>query len=286
MSNCPICNSPSLRLRTFAQRKAEELELRLCQKCNQEFLHPYPSDEWLSEEYSQYFAKRQAGLSRAKKFYFQKLFHNLGYNFKDKSILEFGPGEGDAISALREVSLPKAITVVERNQEADVLLSELECTHYNMFLEEYLDTDPDEKKYDFIFLFDVLEHLKNPLKAVQDLKNKKLNKDGFIIASLPVADSLSRKILGAHWPQYKVEHLNYFTDKSLREMGRLSGLRLVKNEVLFKNLSLDYLLNVGKGFGPGSFQKVSSLISEITPIKLRAKNLNFGYGEKIVVYQI
>jgi hypothetical protein len=282
---CPICGSESRKVRSFAKRGEERLNLRECLSCHQQFLNPYPSDEWLAEEYSHYFIKRQAGLVRAKTDYFEALFRKLNLNFKQNSILEFGPGEGDSLAAVRRLGNPEGITVVERNDEAAELLKDLDCSYYNMFLEEYLAQDPDRTKFDYIFLFDVLEHLKDPVGVLKNLKEKKLKSQGSIIATFPVSDSLSRKVLGTMWPQYKVEHLNYFTDKSIEIMASKSGLSLRRNEALIKTLSLEYLLNVGKGFGPQSFKSLSSKIEKLTPKKLQKINVSMGYGEKLVVLQ-
>ncbi|MFP5385354.1 MAG: class I SAM-dependent methyltransferase [Bacteriovoracia bacterium] len=284
-TTCPICHSKSKKIRAFAQRKDEKLDLCECLSCGQQFLSPYPSNDWLSEEYSHYYTKRQAGLARAKTEYFKKLFKEIGAEFNERSILEFGPGEGDAIAAVRESYRPSSITAVERNEEANALFQDLNCKYFNMFLEEYISSDPDQEKFDYIFLFDVLEHLKDPVQVLKDLREKKLKSRGMLIATFPVADSLSRKVFDKVWPQYKVEHLNYFTDKSIHIMADKSGLKLVKNEVLVKTLSLDYLLNVGRGFGPDAFKKLSAGVANITPKKIKNLNLSMGYGEKLVLLQ-
>jgi SAM-dependent methyltransferase len=286
MDKCPICNSHSENLRLLASRGSEKVFLRKCASCRHEFIYPLPSDEWLSEEYSQYFEKRQSGLYRAKKSYFKNLFNQLSINFNGSSILEFGPGEGDAISALTELYSPKMVTVVERNPEANSMLKDLKCNHFNMFLEEYLDIDPDKQKFDYILLFDVLEHLKDPLHAIENLKKTKLNPRGEIIATFPVADSASRKILGRLWPQYKVEHLNYFTDGSIGEIARKTQMKISKNDILMKKLSLNYLLNVGKAFGPANFKKATAVINSITPQKIKKLDVSFGFGEKLVVFKL
>lgn len=281
--NCPICHKTSKSLRPFAKRGAESLELYRCKSCEQEFLHPFPSDEWLTEEYSQYFQKRQSGTSGNKTDYFYDLFKSLALNFNDRSVLEFGPGEGDSIQALMKLGKPSQITLVERNDEANSLLSKYNCAHHNMFLEEYLSTNPDNKKFDYIFLFDVLEHLKNPVEVLKKIKEEKLNSGGFIVTTFPVADSFSRKILGNLWPQFKVEHLQYFSKKSIDEMAKASGLSINQNEVLFKKLSAGYLLNVGKGFGPDKFKALVQKVDKV-PGPWKKLNLTLGYGERLVLF--
>lgn len=285
MNNCPICQSVSFKLRPFANRKNEALSLLECSSCHQEFLSPWPSDEWLSEEYSMYYTKRQSGLVHSKKNYFKKLFYDLNVQMSGKKILEFGPGEGDAIVALQSLFKNTKITAVERNEEANELFQKLDCKYFNLFLEEYISKNPDQEKFDFILLFDVLEHLKDPLKTLKDLKNYKMNSGGVIIATFPVSDSLSRKILKNIWPQYKVEHLNYFTEASISYMAQHSGLKLKHNKVLYKTLSLEYLLNVGKGFGPNSFKKMSQMTSDLIPGFMKKYNLSLGYGEKIIILE-
>jgi SAM-dependent methyltransferase len=282
---CPVCESNAKEIRLFAQRGEEKLKLVSCSKCGQEFLNPYPSDQWLSEEYLNYYIKRSSGLVRPKKDYFKNLFSSLGLNFNGSDVLEFGPGEGDALSGLKELFHPKSLTTVERNQEAVSYLKDLGCEHYNMFLEEYIDQDPDNKKFDFILLFDVLEHLKDPVQVMKELKHKKLKSGGIIITTFPVADSYSRKTLNKLWPQYKVEHLNYFTKKSIHELALRSNLHVFSSKALIKKLTLDYLFNVGKGFGPDQFKKMTSSAEKMLPKPLKALNLSFGYGERLVLFK-
>lgn len=283
--SCPICQEQSKLLRNFAERAGEKLDLYRCQKCEQEFLHPFPSDEWLGEEYSQYYQKRQAGNQGGKVEYFTGLLQSLGLDFNGRSVLEFGPGEGDAILAMTKLGTPSKITVVERNDEANALLEKLKCSHHNMFLEDYIKANPDNEKFDYIFLFDVLEHLKDPVKVLQNLKERKLSSRGIVIATFPVADSLSRKFLGNFWPQFKVEHLHYFTNKSIEEMASKSSLHLIKNEVLVKKLSAGYLMNVGKGFGPPAFKSVTKAVDKVIPSPLKKMNISMGYGERLVLLQ-
>src|SRR5665647_908585 len=202
-NSCPICQSDGRLIRPFATRKAEKLDLLECVACGQEFLHPFPSNDWLAEEYSQYYHKRQSGMVRAKTEYFKKLFLSLKLDFNGKKVLELGPGEGDAIVALKELYPKVSITAVERNEEANDLFKKMDCQYYNMFLEEYITSNVDQTKFDFILLFDVLEHLKSPVDVLKDLNAQKLEKDGKVIATFPVADSISRKMLGKVWPQYK-----------------------------------------------------------------------------------
>lgn len=283
MIKCPICQNESSILKPFAERGSEKLDLCRCKSCEQEFLHPYPSDEWLTEEYSQYYVKRQAGSTGDKVDYFYGLFQSLGLKFQNSKVLEFGPGEGDAIQALLKLGNPSQITVVERNDEANSLLTRFECNHFNMFLEEYLETE--KEKFDYIFLFDVLEHLKDPVGVLKKIQENCLNPRGLVVATFPVADSLSRKVLKGLWPQFKVEHLQYFSQRSIAEMARASNLNLVQNEVLYKKLSAGYLLNVGKGFGPKKFQSITRGVDKVTPSQLKKLNVTLGYGERLVLFQ-
>lgn len=283
MISCPICQKESSILKTFAKRGSEELDLCRCKNCQHEFLHPFPSNEWLAEEYSQYYVKRQAGETGNKVEYFHDLFRELALNFDERKILEFGPGEGDAIQAAYKIGKPAQVTVVERNDEANALLERLKCTHHNLFLEEYLKSA--DEKFDYIFLFDVLEHLKDPVAALGDIKSKCLNPRGIIVATFPVADSASRKVLKGMWPQFKVEHLQYFTQGSLGEISQRTGLSLVKNEVLFKKLSAGYLLNVGKGFGPAAFKALTRAADKMVPAPVKKLNVTLGYGERLVLFQ-
>lgn len=106
---------------------------------------------------------------------------------------------------------------------------------------------------DMITLFDVIEHVDDPLGTIKSLKEF-LSKDGVIIIRTPNLVSLEYELLGEYYYSFKLDHIKYFSPNSLEAMMKLCDLSLTYMETtshLFKGLlGIDaihhsYLQNTG-----------------------------------------
>ena len=90
-------------------------------------------------------------------------------------------------------------------------------------------------------MWDVIEHLTNPIEALQALK-RALKKNGMIVFSTPNVGSIPAKLTKHKWIGYKLsdEHLTYFSKKTFALLLEKTGLSLVSNKHVGKyvNLSL------------------------------------------------
>jgi 2-polyprenyl-3-methyl-5-hydroxy-6-metoxy-1,4-benzoquinol methylase len=106
-------------------------------------------------------------------------------------------------------------------------------------LEDFITED----QFSVITLFDVIEHIPNIDKAFGKL-NSLLTKDGVIIMVTPNYNSLQRKLLGKKWFQYKpIEHIQYFTSKSLNTFADRNGLKIVYHTNCGQYADTRFLLN-------------------------------------------
>jgi SAM-dependent methyltransferase len=80
--------------------------------------------------------------------------------------------------------------------------------------------------FDAITLWDVLEHVPDPLGFLT-ICRKLLSAGGYLFVNVPDLDSVQRRVLGARWPLFLAEHLNYFNRSSLRGCAGRAGLKLV-----------------------------------------------------------
>ena len=93
-----------------------------------------------------------------------------------------------------------------------------------------LNNEPDGN-YNVITLFDVLEHLADPISLFKTL-NKKTKKGGFVLAYTPNIHSPSFLLMGEKQNNlYPFQHLLFFDPKSLDYLAQKSG---------FKVQSIDY----------------------------------------------
>jgi hypothetical protein len=94
--------------------------------------------------------------------------------------------------------------------------------------------------YDLVTLWDVLEHVVDPVEFLQ-LAGYRLKIGGYLALNVPRVDSAVARILGSRWPLLLAEHLNYFTIPSLRICGKSAGLRLIEKGQRPSAFSLGYI---------------------------------------------
>ena len=94
---------------------------------------------------------------------------------------------------------------------------------------------PSGNNFDVITMFDLIEHVPDPLQLIVDCK-RVLKKGGIILVFTPNFDSLSVHIMKeAHNIIVPAEHLMYFTKRSVEVMTERAGLNLV----YFKTCGID-----------------------------------------------
>ena len=76
--------------------------------------------------------------------------------------------------------------------------------------------------FDAITLWDVLEHVPDPLGFLS-ICRELLRHGGYLVLNVPDLDSLEARVLGRRWPLLLPEHLNYFNRDSLRLCGERAG---------------------------------------------------------------
>ena len=94
--------------------------------------------------------------------------------------------------------------------------------------------------YDLITLWDVLEHVVEPVSFLA-LAASHLREGGYLMLNVPRIDSIPARILGSRWPLLLAEHLNYFTIPSLRTCGRAAGIELIHTGQRPAAFSLGYV---------------------------------------------
>lgn len=88
----------------------------------------------------------------------------------------------------------------------------------------YLSDDTFDFKFDVITATDVLEHIPDPIEFLKLLASY-INSDGYIVISIPYADSIEAKLKGDRWDMIEPPtHSQFFGKSSLSEALKRSGL--------------------------------------------------------------
>jgi 2-polyprenyl-3-methyl-5-hydroxy-6-metoxy-1,4-benzoquinol methylase len=88
----------------------------------------------------------------------------------------------------------------------------------------------EEKSFDVITIWYVIEHLQNPKQVLRHLSNF-LKDDGMLVISTPNVDSYRARIQGKKWRCWiPPEHLVYFSPETMRNLLKKCALEIIDQE--------------------------------------------------------
>jgi hypothetical protein len=111
---------------------------------------------------------------------------------------------------------------------------------------------------------DVIEHLRDPCVFLAQVYAA-LRPGGLLFLTLPSLDSWSARILGRHWMEYKLEHLYYFREATIRRLLRQAGYVDARIKPNVKVLSLDYIHQHFERFRVAGLSRFVRLARAIVP---------------------
>ena len=205
-NNCPICRSKKKKI----WLKKINVEIYECLICKTGYSKYIPNN--LSEIYdlnSEVQDKIKSHKKRSK--YFIKKFGTERLRFikkfkKKGSLLDFGCGTGEFINFAKKQFKVNAF-------DFSLELSKFVEANYN--IKTFSNLEKLKKKFDVITLYDVLEHVENPVQLLKRLNNN-LKKNGIIIVYSPNKNSLGFDILGSNSNLCTAPfHLTYFNHQTI-----------------------------------------------------------------------
>jgi len=177
-------------------------------------------------------------------------FEALKYVVKDMKqgvFLEFGAGTGSFTKYFLDKEFEGTVYDID-DRTIDVLKNNLQSYH-NVQVIETLENLP-LKNYDYLFAFEVLEHIENDLEALK-VWTGYLKKDGFLVVSVPA-------------------HQNKYSEEDKR-VGHVRRYEMNELNNLFKEAGFTNIKIINYGFPLGNITRfVKNLLNKIR----RKKNSN------------
>jgi SAM-dependent methyltransferase len=119
---------------------------------------------------------------------------------------------------------------------------------------------PDQA-FDVITMFDVVEHLTEPVSDFTNLR-RTLKPGGRIFITTHDIDTLYARLLGKRYPMLMYQHFYHFSPETLAMLLRRAGLRVVATDRFFKSWSIAYLHELfGKKWPHSIVSKAIQLVS-------------------------
>lgn len=227
ISICPICNQEVQVTEQLFPSSVEKgksytyLHFPCCDYYKQD---PFLSEEEMSTLYEKdYAAFNQKGIFKLlMKMVTKKRVKKFRHLIKDKDVLEIGSGTGEFLYHCKSHK-PKSVRGVEISEYASAIAKEkydvnISCSTIENF--------KAEKKYDVIFMFHVIEHVKEP-QIVIDKCRTLLKEGGVLIMETPNCASFERKFYREYWAGWSVPfHTFIFSPKALTEILNRCGLKV------------------------------------------------------------
>jgi SAM-dependent methyltransferase len=144
---------------------------------------------------------------------------------------------------------------------------------------DVLNLDYEERSFDVITLWDVIEHTPNPPEVLQRCRAL-LRPGGILVVNYPDIGSWIARIMGRRWLFLSSVHLYYFDRRTIRLMLEKTGYRIETVRPHFQRLELDYILYRGSRLS----QAMSSRARRIAQaLKIGRAKVPYWLGQTFVL---
>jgi hypothetical protein len=235
---CPICNSKSVlidEIYTINSSYNNKFHLKECSFCHHWWIDPIPIQSYLSYLYSisskfvvshDYSNDSKVNSNDLNKLY-KKIFSE-NETSSDYNYLEIGIGSGDVYDYFQ--SITKICYGVEPGPWG--------LKHRNIVSD--INELPLDLKFNRIVIFDVLEHVQNPIQLLKQVKMV-AQSDVKLFCTFPNKDSILAKCYRSKWRMMRpLGHIHFFSKKSIKITLNKSGWYSTKIESSRPNLKTNF----------------------------------------------
>lgn len=229
----------------------EKYKIIACNECGFYHIYPYPTEDYLWDYYS-----KDCKDPLIKVNLKEKVARIEGLKGK-KEILDIGCGNGDLLLAFKESGFD--VYGIDPCEESVKI-----CKEKGLDIKrEMLDKNHFGKKFDFINISYVLEHVSYPFEFMQRIKEEFLNSKGYIIIEIPNDFNPLQKIYSEYYKSnpywFKMEHLNYWDISTFSSFIEKADFEIVYQTTdfpteLFLLMGEDYIKD--KSLGKVTHQKL------------------------------
>jgi len=165
----------------------------------------------------------------------------------DQELLDVGANTGVFLSSIKDKV--KTAQGIEASEEA----TNAARTIYGLDVQSGLiaDVDLPDERFDIITMFDVIEHLTDPMNDLRIL-SQKLKSGGKIFITTHDIETLLAKISGRHNPMLMYQHFFHFSPRTLANMLETNGYKIIGIKRFLKSWSFEYLFHLVEKIWPGS----------------------------------
>lgn len=234
---CPLCKSQETKkyftkiVNSTIQHYIETVHNKpfnhyKCKSCNFVFL-PKPTELDLDEYYGKDWcaACEYEGQSQNLEKLFTRRLNDISDYLKGKKILDVGCALGYSLKVYSNNNYDAYGMEVSENS----VISAKKFTKFDVLQQSIEESTPwVDNFFDAITMFDVMEHISQPLFALQEV-NRILKKDGILYISTLNFDGIGRRLNTLDWRLLiPPGHMSYFSKKTLLTALKSKGFSIIK----------------------------------------------------------
>jgi 2-polyprenyl-3-methyl-5-hydroxy-6-metoxy-1,4-benzoquinol methylase len=249
---CPVCESPESvgRLDVEFDRllgREDRRTYRVCRRCGTTFLTPFPTPAELATAYGEgYYAyqpfqigRRTADILRAsaQRTWYAPMLASLAFILtrnrdvpllarrlrmrEQVRVLDYGGGAGHAAMVFQ--AMGARVAVVDFSPLAVAQAREHGLEAYTV------DEVPMNASFDLVRLYQVIEHVTDPVQLIQRLSGLLRDSSSEMILATPSASSWLLKRLGNSWWSLEVpRHITLLSNDAIQVIAERTKLRVVR----------------------------------------------------------
>ncbi len=220
VEKCPVCASNGSK----CLYNKHGLAYRKCRVCGLMYASPRPSSE-IIEARLEMFADQipSSAQSLQDRVNFQMERTRLIKSFiPSGKLLDFGCGDGSFVKAAK-ITGYDAVGIEKANGAADYA-----SKYYDVVVHpgDIQNIDLSQMQFDIITLWDVLEHLPDPV-SICNILAKLLSKNGMLVILTPHSEGLSAKLKRSdYWVFGPRDHVCLFSTKTIKYFLQKTGLHV------------------------------------------------------------
>jgi 2-polyprenyl-3-methyl-5-hydroxy-6-metoxy-1,4-benzoquinol methylase len=275
-SECHICGDHNIKYKFMVG----EHSLYQCAGCGFMFLNPQPSDEFLSSLYtSDYFlmgaddlsSRRRSEMKKATALLYLKQLIRY-YGSQEGKLLEIGCGNGDFLLAAKQTGF--AVQGIEVSESATKSANDklgvqtVQCGTVE-------DIDLPDGCFDVCALFDVVEHVRHPIKFLNRV-HRLLAPGGVLFIVTPSLGSWSARLMKNRWMEFKPEHLHYFDTETIQNALCKSGFHEINVNPNHKYLQIEYIRDHFRKYPVPFYSKAINAVARFIPSALKTNNIKYS----------
>lgn len=224
---CIICKYSKLDLLASKVRDSAKHKIIKCKKCGHVQLYPIPTQQDDNKFYDENMQDKNVNdvgdIKRAKRKMMEDTIRRVNLirklTQKKGKILEIGSGHGFFLEMMRKSGYKMTgIEISKEKRKFSKRVTDVKVLDVNINEEM-----PDVGNFDVIVMFQVLEHIIDPIGFLRNVR-KLLKSNGKIIVEVPNCDDFQLRLHKEYREFYwERAHISYFTPKTLKSVFGMVG---------------------------------------------------------------